>query len=99
LVPNSGQGLFALRVKGHSMVDALINDGDVVVLKQQETCENGETVAVWLKDERETTLKRFYLEGDRVRLQPANVTMDPIYTPAENVEVQGRLVTVLRSNP
>jgi len=99
LVPNSGRGLFALRVKGHSMVDALINDGDVVVLKQQETCENGETVAVWLKDERETTLKRFYLEGDRVRLQPANVTMDPIFTPAENVEVQGRLVTVLRSNP
>ena len=81
------------------MVDALINDGDVVVLKQQETCENGETVAVWLKDERETTLKRFYLEGDRVRLQPANTSMDPIYTAADNVEVQGRLVTVLRSNP
>jgi repressor LexA len=97
LVRNSGQGLFALRVKGHSMIDALINDGDVVVLKQQETCENGETVAVWLKEQRETTLKRFYLEGDRVRLQPANMTMDPIYTPAENVEVQGRLVTVLRS--
>jgi repressor LexA len=98
LVPNSGQGLFALRVKGHSMVDALINDGDVVVLRQQETCENGETVAVWLKDERETTLKRFYLEGDQVRLQPENRAMDPIYTPAQNVEVQGRLVAVLRSN-
>lgn len=97
LVRNTGQGLFALRVKGHSMIDALINDGDVVVLKQQETCENGETVAVWLKDQRETTLKKFYLEGDRVRLQPANMTMDPIYTPADNVEVQGRLVTVLRS--
>lgn len=98
LVPNSsGQGLFALRVKGHSMVDALINDGDVVVLKKQETCENGETVAVWLKDQRETTLKKFYLEGDRVRLQPANMTMDPIFTPADNVEVQGRLVTVVRS--
>ena len=98
LVRNSGQGLFALRVKGHSMVDALINDGDMVILKQQETCENGETVAVWLKDQRETTLKRFYLEGDQVRLQPANVTMDPIFTPAENVEVQGRLVTVVRSD-
>ena len=97
LVRNSGQGLFALRVKGHSMIDALINDGDVVVLKQQQTCENGDTVAVWLKDQRETTLKRFYLEGDRVRLQPANMTMEPIFTPAENVEVQGRLVTVLRS--
>jgi repressor LexA len=93
----TGQGLFALRVKGQSMVDAFINDGDVVVLKQQATCENGETVAVWLRDERETTLKRFYLEGDRVRLQPANTAMDPIYTAAENVEIQGRLLTVLRS--
>lgn len=93
----SGQGLFALRVKGQSMIDAFIDDGDVVVLKQQETCENGETVAVWLKDERETTLKKFYLEGDRVRLQPANSSMDPIFTPAENVEIQGRLVGVVRS--
>jgi repressor LexA len=98
LAPNNGRSLFALRVKGHSMVDALINDGDIVVLKQQETCENGETVAVWLRDERETTLKRFYLEdGNRVRLQPANVTMDPIYTDASNVEVQGKLVSVVRS--
>ena len=97
LVPDHGRGLFALRVKGHSMVDALINDGDVVVLRPQATCENGETVAVWLKDQKETTLKRLYFEGDRVRLQPANVTMEPIYTPAHNVEIQGRLVTVLRS--
>ncbi|MDQ3780543.1 MAG: transcriptional repressor LexA [Chloroflexota bacterium] len=97
LVPDRGVGLFALRVKGHSMVDALINDGDVVVLRKQETCENGETVAVWLKDQRETTLKRLYHEGDRIRLQPENVTMEPIYTPAHNVEVQGRLVTVVRS--
>ncbi|MCC7022329.1 MAG: transcriptional repressor LexA [Thermomicrobiales bacterium] len=97
LVRGTGQDLFALRVKGLSMIDAFINDGDVVVLRKQETCENGETVAVWLRDQRETTLKKFYLEGDRVRLQPANTTMDPIYTPAENVEVQGRLVTVVRS--
>ncbi|MDQ3692542.1 MAG: transcriptional repressor LexA [Chloroflexota bacterium] len=95
--PNAGRDLFALRVKGHSMIDALINDGDVVVLRQQMTCENGETVAVWLRDEKETTLKRFYLEGERVRLQPANMTMEPIFTPANNVEIQGRLVTVLRS--
>lgn len=88
--------LFALRVKGHSMVDALINDGDVVVLRHQQTCENGETVAVWLRTEEETTLKRFYNEGDRVRLQPANVTMDPIFTTPENVEIQGKLVTVVR---
>ncbi|HUG17300.1 MAG TPA: transcriptional repressor LexA [Thermomicrobiales bacterium] len=90
-------GLFALRVRGHSMVDALINDGDVVVLRQQSVCENGDTVAVWLREERETTLKRLYNEGERVRLQPANVTMAPIYTDTSNVEVQGKLVTVLRS--
>jgi repressor LexA len=99
LVPNAnlGRDLFALRVKGLSMIDALINDGDVVVLRRQETCENGQTVAVWLKDQKETTLKRFYLEGDRVRLQPENSTMEPIFTPAANVEVQGRLVTVIRA--
>ena len=95
--PNGGRDLFALRVRGHSMIDALINDGDVVVLRHQETCENGETVAVWLREEKETTLKRFYHEGKRVRLQPANMTMEPIYTAANNVEIQGRLVTVLRA--
>jgi repressor LexA len=97
LLPAGNREVFALRVKGLSMIDALINDGDIVVLKKQETCENGETVAVWLKDEKETTLKKFYHEGDRVRLQPANATMDPIYTGANNVEIQGKLVTVLRS--
>lgn len=96
-VPNGGQSLFALRVRGHSMVDALINDGDVVILKAQETCENGDTVAVWLEDEKETTLKRFYLEGSRVRLQPANMTMEPIFTQSENVRIQGKLVSVVRS--
>lgn len=97
LVPDGGRGLFALRVKGHSMVDALINDGDIVLLRKQETCENGDTVAVWLKDQKETTLKKLYFEGDRVRLQPANVTMAPIYTDPDNVEIQGKLVTVVRS--
>ncbi len=97
LVPDAGRGLFALRVKGHSMVDALINDGDIVLLRRQETCDNGETVAVWLKDQKETTLKRLYHEGNQVRLQPANVTMEPIYTAADNVEIQGKLVTVVRS--
>lgn len=96
-VPDGGRGLFALRVKGLSMVDALINDGDVVVLRAQETCENGETVAVWLRDQKETTLKRLYHEGSQVRLQPQNATMEPIYTSAANVAIQGKLVTVVRS--
>ncbi len=95
--PDGGRGLFGLRVRGHSMIDALIGDGDIVVLRSQETCENGETVAVWLESESETTLKKFYLEGDRVRLQPQNVTMEPIYTSAENVRIMGKLVSVVRS--
>jgi repressor LexA len=97
LAPDNGNGLFALRVRGHSMVDALIGDGDIVVLKRQETCSNGDTVAVWLEAEEETTLKVFYLEGAQVRLQPKNATMAPIYTPADNVRIQGKLVSVLRS--
>jgi repressor LexA len=96
MLPGGGQEVFALRVKGLSMIDALINDGDIVVLKRQETCDSGDTVAVWLKDEKETTLKKFYQEGAQVRLQPANSTMDPIYTSADNVEIQGKLVTVVR---
>ena len=87
---------FALRVEGSSMVDDLINDGDIVVLEPTNTCDDGERVAVWLKDEAETTLKRFYREGGRVRLQPSNAAMAPIYTSAENVEVQGRLLSTLR---
>lgn len=96
MLPQGGE-VFALRVKGLSMIDALINDGDIVVLKKQETCDSGDTVAVWLKDEKETTLKKFFQEGSRVRLQPANSTMEPIYTAADNVEIQGKLVTVVRS--
>ena len=93
----AGAELFALRVKGHSMVDALINDGDIVLLRHQETCENGETVAVWLGARKETTLKKLLSRRRRVRLQPANVTMDPIYTRPDNVDVQGKLVSVVRS--
>lgn len=88
--------LYALRVRGMSMIDALINDGDLVILEAQETAENGQTVAAWLKAEQEATLKRFYLEDGRVRLQPANSTMQPIYTDPENLEIKGRLVAVIR---
>ena len=88
--------LYALRVKGTSMIDALINDGDLVILEAQETAENGQTVAAWLKAEQEATLKRFYLEEGRVRLQPANSTMQPIFTEPDNVEIKGRVVGVIR---
>ena len=88
--------IYALEVSGESMIDALINDGDIVVMKHQQTARNGDMVAVWLKDEKETTLKRFYLEGKRVRLQPANPNMDPIYTAPANVEIQGKVIMVIR---
>lgn len=94
---DQAEKLYALPVKGQSMIDALIADGDIVIMAQQETARDGEAVAVWLEDEKEVTLKYFFNEGDnRVRLQPANATMPPIYTTADNVQIKGRLVSVLR---
>jgi repressor LexA len=89
--------LFALRVKGDSMIDAMVNDGDIVVMKKVDQARNGEMVAVWLNDRNETTLKKFYLENGRVRLQPANPMMSPIIVnDPSTVEVQGKVVLVLR---
>lgn len=88
--------VFALRVKGTSMIEDLIDDGDIVFLEPCQAAEDGDKVAVWLKDRGEVTLKRFYHEGSRVRLQPANSTMQPIYTTPENVEVQGKFVSSFR---
>jgi repressor LexA len=90
--------VYALKVKGTSMIDALINDGDVVIMQAVQSVDNGEMAAVWLKTEKEATLKRFYKDkrGNKVRLQPANSQMAPIYTEASNVEVQGRVVGVIR---
>jgi repressor LexA len=90
------QNVFALRVKGTSMIEDLIDDGDIVFLEPARSANNGDRVAVWLKDRGEVTFKRYYHEGDRVRLQPANSTMQPIYTSPENVEIQGRFISSLR---
>lgn len=89
--------VFALRVKGDSMIDAMIGDGDVVILRRTNTARNGEMVAVWLDERSETTLKYFYKEeGDRIRLQPAHPTMEPIVVSAQHCHVQGRVLSVLR---
>jgi len=90
------EDIFALRVRGVSMIDALIDDGDIVVLEPPRKVENGDMVAVWMKLEQEVTLKHLYDEGSRIRLQPANRDIDPIYTSQSNVEVQGKVVAVLR---
>jgi repressor LexA len=91
-VTSGHENVFALRVKGTSMIDALVNDGDVVVLEATNAWDDGDMVAAWIKSKEETTLKRIYHEGERIRLQPANVTMDPIYAAADDVEVQGRVL-------
>jgi repressor LexA len=93
----TSEQIYALRVRGNSMIDALVRDRDVVILNKQETAENGDMVAVWLRDTGETTLKYFYHEGTQVRLQPANTTMEPIYVDARQVHVQGKVLAVLRS--
>jgi repressor LexA len=86
------ENVFALRVKGTSMIDALVNDGDLVLMEPATSADNGDMVAVWLKDTGEVTLKKIYYEGDTVRLQPANAAMDPIYRSATDVEVQGKVL-------
>jgi len=88
--------VYGLRVKGTSMIDALVNDGDIVLMETSNTADNGDMVAVWLKREQEATLKRFYREGDRIRLQPANETMAPIYSDPADVEVQGKVLGSIR---
>ncbi len=92
-----GKQLYALKVKGLSMIDALIDDGDTVLMEPVKTAENGDMVAVWLNDEQEVTLKRFYREGEMVCLRPANRLMEPIYQRPENVEIQGKVAAVVRS--
>lgn len=89
--------LFALEVKGDSMIDAMINDGDIVVMRPANEARNGEMVAVWLPRDNEATLKYFFKEKDRYRLQPANPTMKPIYVKkSDPLEIKGKVVMVIR---
>jgi repressor LexA len=96
LVEKFGQ-LFALRVIGTGMIDALIDDGDVVVIKPARCVKDGEIIVAWFIKEETTILRKFYREGDYVRLQPANSTMGPIYALKENIEVRGKVVSVIRA--
>ena len=95
------EGCFALRVKGKSMIEDLIDDGDIVVIRPQQTAQNGDIVVALLTNhgaqDSVATLKRFYRERDRVRLQPANATMDPIFVNPDDLQVQGKVVAVMRS--
>jgi repressor LexA len=82
------------------MIDALIDEGDIIIVRPAETAENGDMVVATLTDTRgahpEATLKRFYREKDRIRLQPANSQMKPIYVEPQHLRIQGKVVAVLR---
>jgi repressor LexA len=86
------ENVFALRVKGDSMVDDGIMDGDTVILQAAQTADDGDTVAAWLTREEATTLKRFYRDGDRIRLQPRNTRLAPIYADPDDVQIQAKLI-------
>jgi repressor LexA len=88
--------LFALEVRGDSMIGDLIGDGDLICLEKIDQPHNGDLVAAYIKSEGEVTLKRYYLENCRVRLQPSNPAFEPIYADLKNVEIQGKVVTVIR---
>lgn len=92
------EGLYALRVKGNSMIDALINDGDIVVMRRTEEVKNGDLAAVFLTDRNESTLKRVYREsnGKKLKLKPENPTMKPFYVDARHAMIQGKVMCVIR---
>ena len=89
-------GVYVLRVRGESMVDDHMCDGDYVVIERRETARNGEQV-VALLDTGEATLKRFYREGSKIRLQPANSTMQPRFVDVDRCKIQGVVIGIVRS--
>ena len=93
----SSDDLFALEVQGDSMIDAMVNDGDIVVMKRAQQAQNGDMVAVWLDDKDQTTLKYFYKESSGIRLQPANPNMNPIFVEnPSSLRIMGKVVMVIR---
>jgi repressor LexA len=94
-----GVRAYALKVEGNSMVDAYVDDGDIVILEATPGAENGQMVAAWLSDEQKATLKKIYYEPERIRLQPANPSMAPIYVNPDNIQIQGRVIGILRRYP
>lgn len=86
---------YALRVRGHSMIDDNIQDGDIIVIEKRETAENGQSVVAMINGV-QVTLKKFYVEADGIRLQPANPAMSPIYLHNEEVQILGIVTGVIR---
>ncbi len=97
-VPNNmvKHNSYALRVRGHSMIDDNIQDGDVIVIEKRESASNGESVIAMINGET-VTLKKFYVEKQGIRLQPANPDMEPIYLKNEEVQILGIVTGVIRA--
>jgi len=95
IVPN-GQNLFAFKVHNGSMLEALVNEGDIVIVQPQKQAQNGEMVAAWLVEQKQTTFRRYFRENGHVRLQPDNPAMEPLILKPDGVEVRGKVVAVIR---
>ncbi|MBG74087.1 MAG: repressor LexA [Chloroflexi bacterium] len=98
-LPNNIQnepGLYALKVKGDSMIDALIASDDIVIMKPDVVANNGEMIAAWLPDNEETTLKRFYFTDNKVELRPENSNYDSLFLDPKDVIIKGKVVGVIR---
>ena len=91
---SSGVNYYALKVTGRSMIEEGISDGDIVIIREQQTVDDGEKAVAYMPDRNEVTLKKIYREKDRIKLVPANKYMEPFYE--TNVEIQGKVVGVLR---
>lgn len=88
--------LYALKVQGASMIDALVNDGDIVIIQRQSQAKNGELMAVRLLEQECTTLKHYYRENGHVRLQPVNPTLEPVLVKPAAVQVEGKVMAIIR---
>ena len=95
-IADPSKDLFALKVMGNSMVDDLVADGDFIIVERRQEASRGQMAVVHLRDRNAATLKRVYPEGEQVRLQPAHPTMQALYVDASDVEVQGRVVAIIR---
>jgi repressor LexA len=95
-ITGTGDGVYALKVRGESMIDALISDGDLVIMEQASSVRNGQMAAVRIKSDNTTTLKHFYSEGARTRLEPANSQMEAMMFASSDIEVLSRVVAVWR---
>src|SRR5438477_6167058 len=94
---HSRNGVYCLRVRGESMIDDHLCDGDYVVIERRETARNGEQVVALFTETGEATLKRYYKEGSKIRLQPANEKMQPRYVDPDKLRIQGVVIGLLRS--